>query len=158
MKSRLRRGIARVCVLAFLAGGAAHAESFRVDDSRSQVLDSTVRLQWESLAPGRGRSNLVVGQTTVIVRLDVEPWQGRRGRIFMLLPPRPEAPIEARWTTRGPLQPGTLHSGERATVFAGPIGDALIEDTMVIRITTDGDSLERDESLEFSFEIEVDQE
>jgi hypothetical protein len=148
-------GIAGWGVAAVLACGAAWAETFPVDDSRSQVLDSNVRMQWESLAPGRGRSNLVVGQTTVIVRLDVEPWQGRRGRIFMLLPARAEAPVEARWTTRGPLQPGTLRSGERATVFAGPINGALIEDTLVLRITIDGDSLERDESLEFRFEIEV---
>jgi hypothetical protein len=150
-----RRTVMLWTVLAVLACGATRAETFAVDDSRSQVLDSNVRMQWESLAPGRGRSNLVVGQTTVIVRLDVEPWQGRRGRIFMLLPARAEAPVEARWTTRGPLQPGTLRSGERATVFAGPINGALIEDTLVLRITIDGDSLERDESLEFRFEIEV---
>jgi hypothetical protein len=158
MRAFRPRVIASWTALALLACGVTQAETFAVDDSRSQVLDSNVRMLWESLAPGRGRSDLVVGQSTVIVRLDVAAWQGRQGRIFMLLPPRPEAPIEARWTTRGPLQPGLLHSGERTTVFAGPITGALIEDTMVIRISTDGDRLERDESLEFSFEIEVDQE
>jgi hypothetical protein len=141
--------------LAMLAGGPAQAETFPVDDSRSQVLDTNIRMFWESLAPGRGRSSLVVGQTTVVVRLEVAPWAGRSGRIFMQLPARPDAPIEARWTTRGPLQPGLLRSGERATVFAGPIPAGLIEDTLVIRLSTDGDSLVRDESLEFSFEIEV---
>ena len=145
-------------VLAMLAVGVAQGETFPVDDSRSQVLDSSIAMQWESLAPGRGRSNLVIGQSTVIVRLDVALWEGRQGRIFMWLPPRPEAPIEARWTARGPLQPGQLRSGERALVFAGLIAGNLLEDTLVLRITTDGDSLERDESLEFSFEIEVDPE
>jgi len=144
-------------LVVFLACSPTQAETYPVDDSRSQVLDSNVRMFWESLAPGRGRSSLVVGQTTVIVRLDVAPWEGRSGRIFMRLPARPEAPIEVRWTTRGPLQPGVLRSGERSTVFAGPITASLIEDTLVIRLTTDGDTLERDESLEFSFEIEVDQ-
>lgn len=132
------------------------AETFPVDDSLSQVLDTNIRMQWESVAPGRGRSANVIGQTTVLVRLDVSPWRGRNGRIFMLLPPRAEAPIEARWTTRGRLQPGVLRSGERALVFAGPVSAELLEDTLVIRISTDGERLEREESLEFSFEIEVD--
>lgn len=143
-------------VLAKLASGAVLAETFFVDDSRSQVLDSNVRMFWESVAPGRGRSSQVIGQTTVIVRLDVAPWEGRQGRIFMLLPPRTEAAVEAQWTTRGPLQPGQLRSGERAMVFAGRVPAGLLEDTLVIRLSTDGDSLVRDESLQFSFEIEVD--
>lgn len=142
--------------LALILGATAQAETFRVDDSRSQVLDAHLRMQWESFAPGRGSSTDVVGQTTVIVRLDVSPWRGRAGRIFMSLPPRAEAPVEARWTTRGRLQPGVLRAGERALVFAGPVTVDLIEDTLVIRITTDGERLEREESLEFSFEIEVD--
>jgi hypothetical protein len=142
-------------LLAMFSGGTVQAETFAVDDSRSQVLDSNVRMVWESLAPGRGRSSQVIGQTTVIVRLDVEPWVGRQGRIFMLLPPRTEAAVEAQWTTRGPLQPGRLRSGERAMVFAGQIQAGLLEDTLVIRLSTDGDSLVRDESLQFSFEIEV---
>jgi hypothetical protein len=142
--------------LALILCGAVQAETFRVDDSRSQVLDPHLRMQWESIAPGRGSSTDVVGQTTVIVRLDVSPWQGRAGRIFMSLPPRAEAPVQARWTTRGRLQSGLLRSGERAVVFAGPIAADLLEDTLVIRITTDGERLEREESLEFSFEIEVD--
>jgi hypothetical protein len=149
------RGISILILMAVLSSGTLQAETFVVDDSRSQVLDSNVRMFWESLAPGRGRSSQVIGQTTVIVRLDVAPWEGRQGRVFMLLPPRTEAAVEAQWTTRGPLQPGRLRSGERAMVFAGRIPSSLLEDTLVIRLSTDGDSLVRDESLQFSFEIEV---
>lgn len=150
------RALAACCAIGLLGSGAVVAETFPVDDSLSQVLDTNIRMQWESVAPGRGRSANVIGQTTVLVRLDVSPWRGRNGRIFMLLPPRAEAPIEARWTTRGRLQPGVLRSGERALVFAGPVSAELLEDTLVIRISTDGERLEREESLEFSFEIEVD--
>ena len=150
------RALAACCAIGLLDSGVVVAETFPVDDSLSQVLDTNIRMQWESVAPGRGRSANVIGQTTVLVRLDVSPWQGRNGRIFMLLPPRAEAPIEARWTTRGRLQPGVLRSGERALVFAGPVSAELLEDTLVIRISTDGERLEREESLEFSFEIEVD--
>ena len=150
------RALAACGAILLLGSGAVLAETFPVDDSLSQVLDTNIRMQWESVAPGRGRSANVTGQTTVLVRLDVSPWQGRNGRIFMRLPPRAEAPIEARWTTRGRLQPGVLRSGERALVFAGPVSAELFEDTLVIRISTDGERLEREESLEFSFEIEVD--
>lgn len=143
-------------VLALLLAGPAQAETYPVDDSASQVLDSNVRMQWVAIAPGRGSSPNVVGQTTVIVRLDVAEWQGRNGRIFMLLPARPDGEIEATWTTRGRLQPGSMRSGERATVFAGQLTTDTIEDTLVIRLTTNGEYLERVESLEFSFEIEVD--
>ena len=143
-------------VLALLLAGPIRADTYPVDDSASQVLDSNVRMQWVAIAPGRGSSPNVIGQTTVIVRLDVGDWQGRNGRIFMLLPARPDGEIEATWTTRGRLQPGSMRSGERATVFAGPVTTDVIEDTLVIRITTNGEHLERVESLEFSFEIEVD--
>lgn len=158
MNKRLLRAHAASCCVIFapLLFGTAAAETFPVDDSRSQVLDNNIRMQWESVAPGRGRSTNVVGQTTVLLRLDVAPWRGRSGRIFMLLPARAESPIEARWTTRGYLQPGLLRSGERALVFAGVITADQVEDTLVLRITTDGERLERDETLQFSFEIEVD--
>lgn len=157
-RSRWRRArqSAAVVALALAACGAAQAQTFRIDDSQSQVLDTQVRMQWESAAPGPGRSAMAVGQTTVLVRLDVAEWQGLGGRIFMRLPARPDGAIEARWTTRGRLQPGSLRSGERAMVFSGVVPAALLEDTLVIRISTDGERLEREESLEFSFEIEVD--
>lgn len=150
------QALASSCAMVFWGAYSLAAETFPVDDSLSQVLETNIRMQWESVAPGRGRSANVIGQTTVLVRLDVSPWQGRNGRIFMLLPPRAEAPIEAKWTTRGRLQPGILRSGERALVFAGPVSAELLEDTLVIRISTDGERLEREESLEFRFEIEVD--
>jgi hypothetical protein len=153
-RHRSRMAICGVIVL--LLASAGHSATYRVDDSASQVLDATVRMQWEAVAPGAGASPNVVGQTTVIVRLAVAPWRGRQGRIFMTLPPRPDGPIEAAWTTRGRLQPGSLRSGERATVYAGLIDSDLLEDTLVIRLTTSGERMDRDEALEFSFEIEVD--
>jgi hypothetical protein len=143
-------------VFAVFVAVTARTETFRIDDSASQVLDSSVRMQWEAPAPGRSGSQRVLGQATVLVRLAIGPWRGRTGRIFMTLPARPEGAIEATWTTRGRLQPGSLRSGERIVVFAGALAEDLVEDTLVIRIAADGESMERDEALEFGFEIEVD--
>lgn len=136
---------------------AAEAGLYPVDDSASLVLDPKLRMEWASVAPRAGGSLDVVGQTTVVVRLDVSPWLGQSGRVFMTLPPRAASPIEARWTTRGRLQPGSVRSGERAMVFTGPIGSSVLEDTLVIRISTHGEMLEQTELLEFGFEIEVEE-
>jgi hypothetical protein len=128
---------------------------FPVDDSLSQVLDTNVRMQWESVAPGRGRSAMSSGRPRYRAprRIAVAGTQ----RTHFHAAAGPAGRLRSRRVDHaGPLQPGMLRSGERALVFAGPVRPNCIEDTLVIRITTDGERLERDESLEFSFEIEVD--
>ncbi|QDH71528.1 hypothetical protein [Marilutibacter alkalisoli] len=132
----------------------AQSRSYPVDDSASQVLERLVPMEWDS-TPGSGAaSHAVSGTVTVLVRLDVAPWRGRPGRIYMSLPHQPSGPVTATWTTRGPLLPGVLRAGERQLVYAGPIDTALIEDTMRLHLQADGRRLGRNEQLDFSFEIE----
>src|SRR3546814_19888460 len=90
--------------------------------------------------PARGAAlHMVSGEIAVRVRLDVSPWQGRSGRIYMLLPEQPAGAITATWTTRGRLLPGVLRAGERALVYAGPIaGGGLLEETLRLRLPADG--------------------
>src|SRR3546814_20495827 len=85
--------------------------------------------------PARGAAlHMVSGEIAVRVRLDVSPWQGRSGRIYMLLPAQPAGAITATSTTRGRLLPGVLSSGARALVYAGPIaGRGPLEDTLPLR-------------------------
>jgi hypothetical protein len=131
----------------------AMAQAQRVDDSASQVLSPLVRMKWEDLAPGG--SNDLVGQVTVLVRLDVSPWRGRNARIYHVLSPQPQGRVHASWTTRGALLAGSLRDGERTLVFSGPITTDMLEDTFVIQLRADGDQMVRPEQLEFSFEIEA---
>ncbi|MBB1059957.1 hypothetical protein [Marilutibacter spongiae] len=149
--------LAMSCYVAFAAHDArAQSRTFPVDDSASQVLDPNVTLEWDSIAPTRGpQANAVSGRFAVIVRLDVAAWQGRMGRIYMLLPPAPSGPITATWSSRGPLLPGTVRSGERSLVYAGPINGPLIEDTLRIVLQADGRHVTRSQPLEFSFEIDL---
>lgn len=149
--------LAMSCYVAFAANDAhAQARTFKVDDSASQVLDPNVTMEWESIAPTRGPdANAVSGQFAVLVRLDVAAWQGRMGRIYMILPPTPSGTVTATWNTRGPLLPGTLRSGERSLVYAGPINAPLIEDTMRIQLQADGRHITRTQQLEFTFEIDL---
>lgn len=143
--------LAILTLLLALAAPSARAETLRVDDSASQVLSGLVRMNWENPAPGRG--DAVVGQVTVLVRLDTSPFRGRSGRLYHVLD-RQATPVEASWTARGPLLPGTLHDGERALVYAGPITTDRIEDTFVLTLRADGNLLSRPEQLRFHFEFE----
>ena len=109
-------------------------------------------MKWEDPAPGR--SDMLVGQVTVLVRLDTSPFKGRSGRIYHVLG-REATPVQASWTARGPLLPGALSDGERALVYAGPITTDLIEDTFVLTLRADANLLSRPEQLEFHFEFEA---
>lgn len=146
-----------LCVGFALAGCAAtaQAQTFPIDDSRSQVLGGTVAMQWQDFFPKRHSSSLLIGQFTVAVHLDVSAWQGRHGRIYQRLPAQPNSPITARWQSQGRLLSGQIRSGERSLVYQGPIHSASLQDTFVVQIEADGDRLTREQALEFSFEIEL---
>lgn len=134
---------------------ALAATTYRVDDSASQVLGNTLQMKWDTATPQRGQRPTVSGAITVLVRLNLAPWQGRSGRVYMTLPAQPTGPVTASWTTQGRLLPGTLRAGERTLVYAGAMPSGLFEDTMRLVIQADGQKLVRVEQLNFSFEIDV---
>jgi hypothetical protein len=134
---------------------AADPRRFPVDDSASQVLQPVLPMQWEQLVPGPGASNQVSAETVVLVRLDLRAWAGQRARIVMTLPMTRFGALTARWTTQGRLLPGELAAGGETTVFDGLVpADGRLEDTLRLRLSTDGRRLERNESLQFGFELE----
>ena len=131
------------------------AQTFPVDDSRSQVFSGTVAMQWRDFVPKPYASALLIGQFTVAVHLDVAAWQGRYAKIYQRLPAQPNSPIIARWQSQGRLLSGEVRSGERGLVYQGPINSTSLQDTLVVFIEADGDRLTREQALEFSFEIEL---
>ena len=143
-----------VTLLCLLIPGVVHAQAQKLDDSASQVLGGIVRMQWLDPAPSASGSNLVAGQVTVLVSLDVAAWRGRNVRIYQVLG-KQAMPMRAEWSARGPLMPGAMADGERALVYSGPILEDRLSDTFVITIVADGNLLERTETLDFSFEIEL---
>lgn len=142
--------------LATMLAAGAQAATFRVDDSLSLPSESTTAMKWRSLAPNRAIGNAIEGTNVITVRLNLAPWMNRTGKIYMGLPEQPIGQVTADWTTQGKLLPGTLHSGNRTLVFAGPIRTALLEDTIVLRITADGQRLVAPQRLQFYFEIDLD--
>lgn len=148
----MRIALALACSLAC----AAHAATFRVDDTATLPSESNTTMQWRSQAPTRGASNDVEGTSLLTVRLNTAPWLNRTGKIFLALPPVPIGEVTAEWTTQGKLLAGQLRSGSRTLVYAGPIRTGLIEDTILLRITTDGRRLAAPQRLDFHFEIDID--
>jgi len=137
------------------AAASAAAQAYHVDDSASVVLDPFLEMQWQPV--GRSKpSNIVSATTRVSVRLDLAPWVGKSGRIYMTLPRTSGPTVRASWTTGGGLLPGALISGDRTLVYAGPIHSPRLADLIDITLEADGTRLGEPEALSFGFVIEVD--
>lgn len=145
-----------VCLAVAMAALPVQAEVFPVDDSASQVMQAgPVKMRWDSIAPTPGRPPTISGQLTVLVRLDVSPWQGRAARIYQRLAPVASGPVTATWSAHGPLLPGKLQDGGRTLVYSGVLTSARLEDTFRIHIQADGERVQRPQDLVFTFEIEL---
>lgn len=134
----------------------ASAATFRVDDSATIPQESSATLRWRHFAPAKNGDNTVEGSTKVQVRLNLAPWLKRNGRLYLVLPEQPPGQVTVRWATQGRLLPGQLTSGQRALVYAGPIATPQLEETLALRIETDGTRLNATYRLNFHFEIDVD--
>jgi hypothetical protein len=146
-----------VAALLATAPKQAAAATYRVDDSATIPHEASATLRWRQFAPGRRSvDNAVEGGTTVQVRLNLAPWLKRNGRIFLVLPEQPLGRVTTHWTTQGRLLPGQLVSGQRALVYAGPIVSPMLDETLALRIETDGTRLSSTHRLNFHFEIDVD--
>jgi hypothetical protein len=150
-----RRFVLMAALLAGYAMPVMAATTYVVDDSMSEVLRNTLPMKWDSVVPRRGERATVSGAITVLVRLNLAPWRGRPGRVYMTLPALPSGPVSVTWTTHGALLPGHLQSGERVLVYAGLMPGGLLEDTVQLTIQADGQRLARPEQLHFGFEIDV---
>jgi hypothetical protein len=148
----------RAALLALLLAApllAGAQQALPVDDRASEVLGGPLRMRWDTPTGRHDASPTVSGEVAVQVRLDVAPWLGRQGRIFMTLAPQAGTRVDVQWTTRGVLLPGALRDGERALVYAGPLRAPRLEDVQQLTIRADGARLVRPEQLHFAFEIEL---
>jgi hypothetical protein len=148
--------VACLAVCAQLLVEDATAATYRVDDSATMPRESSAAMKWSRPQGANAEFNDIEGSTTVQVRLNLAPWLKRNGRVFLVLPEQPGAPVNVSWTTQGRLLPGQLISGQRALVLAGPINVERLDETMVLRIRTDGTRMTAAQRLNFHFEIDVD--
>jgi hypothetical protein len=146
----------RAALLLLALAAPLDAATFRVDDSGSVPLEPSTQLRWRQVAPSRRPDNTMEGAVNVQVRLNLAPWVGRQGRVFLVLPEQPIGPVRVTWTTQGRLLPGQLVAGQRALVLAGPMTTPRLEDVLLLRLEADGTQLGNTHRLNFHFEIDVD--
>jgi hypothetical protein len=145
------------CVLSIIWASAAQAKTTTIDDSGTQALEPSVSMRWQTSTPPRkGRANLMVGTTTLRVRLNVTPWLRRTGRIYLDLPAQQPGPITTAWITQGRFMPGQVHSGNRVLIFTGPIATPFLEDVMKFQFCLDGSLISRAIPVTFRFEMDED--
>lgn len=133
----------------------ARAKSIVLDDSGTQALEPAVSLRWKSATPSRaGAPSLLIGTTTIRVRINVMPWRKRNGRIYLVLPAQQPGPISASWTSQGILQAGQLQSGNRVLVYSGPITGPFLEDVLRFQFTVDAALIGNSTPVSFHFEMD----
>jgi hypothetical protein len=145
-----------VLSLALFLQAPCMAATYPVDDSQSLPRESNTPMKWRSLAPSRAEGHAVEGANLVTVRLNLAPWMSKVGRVYLALPEQSVGPVTAEWSTQGKLLPGQLVSGNRTLVFAGPIRTAMLEDTLLLKLSADGRRLVSPQRLQFHFEIDID--
>ena len=145
------------CALSIIWPPTAQAKTITIDDSGTAALEPSVSLRWKSAAPSRsGRDNLMVGTTTIRVRINVMPWLRRSGRIYLKLPAQPPGPLAASWITQGRFLPGQVHSGNRVLVYAGLIATPFMEDVLTVQFSVDGALVRRNFPVTLHFEMDED--
>jgi hypothetical protein len=142
--------------LTIIWSAPARAKSITIDDSGSQALEPTVSMRWKSAVPSRSGGNLMIGATTIRVRINVTPWMRHSGRIYLSLPAQPPGRIGLSWTTQGRLLPGQLQSGNRVLVYTGPITAPFMEDTLTFQFSVDGTLMRRAMPVTYHFEMDED--
>lgn len=148
--------LAALALAAAAAASGAMAATYPIDDTGTVTMQPTMNLRWQELSPRQRRSALMEGATQVRVRLNVKPWVGRIGKIYMVLPAQLPGDITASWTTTGRLLPGRVQSGNRTLVYSGTINSAVLEDTLMLSLTVDGQRMLQTYNLLFRFEIDED--
>jgi hypothetical protein len=141
--------------LTIISSAAAQAGSTVIDDSGTQALQPAVAMRWRTATPARSAAdNVMIGTTTVRVRLNVMPWLRHSGRIYLSLPAQRPGPIRLSWVTQGRFQPGQVQSGNRVLIYAGPITTPFMEDTLTLNFVVDGTLMQRQVPVTYHFEMD----
>lgn len=138
-----------------LTGATAHADTHRLDDSRSHTVPPTAQMEWLPQSSS-DRDGGMEAWIRVNIHIDTRDWIGRSGRIYMVLPRDQSSNIEAVWTANGPLRSGRLVSGERALVWVGTLASDSLRDQLQLRLRSDPDWQSASRRLNFHFELDTD--
>jgi hypothetical protein len=141
--------------LSIIWSSPTQAKTTTIDDSGTQALEPMVIMHWKTAAPARsGDDNLLIGATTIRVRINVTPWLRRSGRIYLSLPAQQPGPLRASWVAQSRFLPGTVQSGNRMLIYAGPITTPFMEDVLNFQFSVNGSVVRRAFPVTFHFEMD----
>jgi hypothetical protein len=141
--------------LTIICRAPARAGSITIDDSGTQALEPAVSMRWKTATPARSAAdNVMIGTTTIRVRINVTPWLKRSGRIYLSLPAQQPGPIRLSWITQGRFLPGQVRSGNRMLIYSGPITMPFMEDTLTLQFVVDGTLMRRPVPVTYHFEMD----
>ena len=143
-----------IAFAAALGATGAGATTLPIDDTGTVTMQPTMNVRWQELSPRLRNGALMEGAIQVRVRLNVKPWVGHTGKIYMVLPAQLPGDITAAWTSTGRLLPGRVQSGNRTLVYSGKINSDVMEDTLLLSLTVDGQRMLQTYNLLFRFEID----
>ena len=141
--------------LGMLILSTGQAASIRLDDSGSYAVQPTVRMQWRSAIASTGSGAATEARVRVQIRIDTRAYAGQQGRVYMVLPQDVGPPLRAEWQTEGSLLPGSVVSGGRTLVYAGPLPGKSLEDQLTVRLSSDASWLSDSRRLNFHFELDT---
>jgi hypothetical protein len=145
------------CALSIIWAPGAQAKSVTIDDSGTQALEPAVAMHWKTAVPTRSAAGtLMVGTTTIRVRINLLQWLHHSGRIYLALPAQQPGPLGLSWTTQGRFLPGQVQSGNRVLVYSGPIAAPFMEDTLTFQFSVDGALMRRTVPVSYHFEMDED--
>lgn len=154
---RAVRSLGAVLVALALVPGIASAATAIVDDTGTLPYQSTINSRWKQVSGGsRQVGNDIEGSATVTIHLNLAPWLNKNARVYMALPQQSIGVVNVEWATQGRLLPGRLQSGDRTLVYAGVVKSPILEDTIAVKVVTDGRKMTFAHRLEFHFEIDTD--
>jgi hypothetical protein len=113
-------------------------------------------LRWRQTAPARDADDTLEGTVGVAVRLNLQPWLSRIGRVFLVFPEQGTPLVRVSWRTQGRLLPGEIAPGQRVLVYEGPITIPYLDETLALTIQASGGQLPEMRSLAAHFEIDTD--
>lgn len=142
-------------VLALVLVSAGHAGTVRLDDAGSYAVQPNVRMQWRSAIASEGSSAATEARVRVQIRIDTRAYAGQQGRVYMVLPLDAGPPLRAEWQTEGRLLAGSVLSGGRTLVYAGPLPGNALEDQLTVRLSSEVSWLSESRRLNFHFELDT---
>jgi hypothetical protein len=160
----MRKSLAVLLAFPALAAANALAVPERLDDSASPRSRIEVSSRWQYEGEGLGGTQRIHAMVAEVpnleVRLNTARFAGRKGRIYLVVPPfvpglRGSTGMRVEWRTRGPLLAGAGLPGARTLVYEGPVPRPVLADVLDLTLYLDARFVDRGVRFEPYFEIEI---